>query len=175
MPEIAVSAYLGRAPALAEEVLRKLKFSNKILAAAESCSAGLVADSLAGIPGASDVFWGSFVSYMADAKHRMLGLPKEFIEKHGAVSRPVALAMAEGALEKSGAFWAVSVTGLAGPGGDAGIPAGTVWIGLAGRDGDGLRSEAREFLFHGSRNEVREASAAAALEELLKWIVKFGY
>jgi len=98
----------------------------------------------------------------------MLGVPEELLIKHGPVSRPVALAMADGALEKSGASWAVSVTGLAGPDGDAsGIPTGTVWIGVAGRYEN---SRAKRRLFMGNRNEVREAAAAVALEELLRQI-----
>jgi len=145
-------------------------------AGAESCTAGLTADLITRIPGASKVFWGSFVSYTADAKIKMLGVSKELIEKHGEVSRPVALAMAEGALERSSAFWAFSVTGLAGPGGDSsGTPVGTIWIGVAGRDGKTsgpLRSEAKKFFFKGNRNEVREAAAIAALSELLKRIKK---
>ena len=154
---------------VAEELVKNLTLRKETVAAAESCTAGLAADLIVCIPGASKVFWGSFVSYMADAKHRMLGLPAEFIEKHGEVSRPVALAMAEGALEKSGASWAFSVTGLAGPGDDGRVPVGTVWIGTAGRDTKGLLlSDAKMFLFTGSRNEVREAAAAAALHALME-------
>ena len=145
-----------------------------LIAAAESCTAGLASDLIARIPGASKVFWGCFVTYSVDAKVKMLGVPEQLIKEHGPVSRPVALAMAEGALERSGASWAFSVTGLAGPGDDgSGIPVGTVWIGVAGRDGESplsLRSEAKRFLFRGSRNELREAAAAAALEELSKRI-----
>ena len=174
------AAYMSRALSLAEELVKSLALKKETVAAAESCTAGLASDFIARIPGASNVFWGSFVSYTPDAKVRMLGVPEELIEKYGAVSRPVALAMAEGALKKSGAFWAFSVTGVAGPGGDGGIPAGTVWIGLAsviapataGREGEGsLWSEAKEFLFRGSRNEVREAAALAALQELLERVL----
>lgn len=176
--DTAVSVYLGRGPALAEELVKELGARGKMIAAAESCTAGLASDFIAGVPGASDVFWGAYITYTADAKVRMLGVPVKLIKKHGVISRPVALAMAEGALEKSGAFWAFSVTGLAGPGGDAsktpsGVSIGTVWIGVTGRDGEisgPLRSEAKMFFFKGSRSEVREAAAAAALEELLKRI-----
>lgn len=145
-----------------------------MLAAAESCTAGLAADFFGRIPGASKVFWGSFVCYTPDAKVKMLGVTKELIEKYGAVSREVALLMAEGALEKSGAHWAFSVTGLAGPDGDGTLtPVGTVWIGLAKRGitpSGLLQSEAKMFLFSGDRNRQREAAAAAAIEELLKKI-----
>jgi PncC family amidohydrolase len=156
--------------ALAEELVKIFTAKGMMMAVAESCTAGLAADLIARIPGASNVLWGSFVTYTADAKTRMLGVRKELIEKYGAVSRPVALAMAGGARKKSGANWAFSITGLAGPGGDdAGTPVGTVWIAITGPDGDAVvRSEAVMFRFSGSRNEVREAAAVAALTELLK-------
>ena len=148
--------------------MKKLTGLGKYIALAESCTAGLTADFIARVPGASRVLWGSFVVYTPDAKIKLLGVPEELLERHGPVSRSVALAMADGALEKSGAAWSVSVTGLAGPGGDAsGIPTGTVWIGVAGVHG---KSRAKMYLFEGKRNEVREAAAAAALEELLEQI-----
>ena len=155
-----------------EDLLNALGLQHATLAAAESCTAGLAADYIVRVPGASRVFWGSYVCYTIEAKQKMLDVPGELIENHGAVSRPVALAMAEGALEKSGSSWAFSVTGLAGPGGGTReTPLGTVWIGIAWREGQGvLRSEARVFLFSGSRSDIREAAAAAALEELLNKI-----
>jgi PncC family amidohydrolase len=164
----------GAGRKFAERIVKDLAARKETIVAAESCTAGLAADFIARVPGASDVFWGAFVAYTTDAKLWMLGIPGEFIEEHGAVSRPVALAMAEGALERSGASWAFSITGLAGPDGDgSGVPIGTVWIGLAGKDAgkaDRLHSEAKTFLFPGSRNEVREAAAIAALEEILERI-----
>ena len=153
---------------LAEKLVKDLGEQGKMIALAESCTAGLLADFIARVPGASGVLWGSFVVYTPDAKIRMLGLPEKLLKTHGPVSKPVALAMAEGALKKSGASWAVSVTGLAGPGGDnTRVPVGTVWIGVAGRD---CLNRAKMFLFEGSRSEVREAATAAALEELLELI-----
>jgi PncC family amidohydrolase len=163
----------GRAAALAETLVNVLAARKETVAAAESCTAGMAADCIARIPGASNVLWGSFVTYTADAKTKMLGVPEELIKKHGAVSRPVALAMAEGALQKSGASWAFSVTGLAGPDGDGSpTPVGTVWVGLAGREGrSGLpRAEAKVFQFSGARNETREAAAAVAFTEILELI-----
>ena len=170
---VSAGAFPGRAPALAEKLVKSLTGRKETICAAESCTAGLAADFIARVPGASLVFWGSFVSYTADAKNKMLGIPLELIEKHGAVSSPVALAMAEGALEKSGASWAFSVTGLAGPTGDGGdIPVGTVWIGTARRESRSApSSDAKKFFFRGPRNELREAAAAAALEEILKKIL----
>jgi len=172
MPEFhQARAYLGRAPALAEKIAMSLCIRKETVAAAESCTAGLASDFIARVPGVSKIFWGSYVAYTIEAKMAMLGIAEELIREHGAVSRPVALAMAEGALEKSGASWAFSITGLAGPDGDGKNPIGTVWIGLAGRKGPGsLQSKAKLFHFCGGRNELREAAAAAAFEELLAMI-----
>jgi PncC family amidohydrolase len=136
------------------------------IAAAESCTAGLVADLLASVSGASAVFWGSFVTYTLDAKTRMLGVDGALLRHYGAVSRETALAMARCAREKSGADAAVSVTGLAGPEGDgSAVPVGSVWIGLSRRD---VAEEARLYRFSGSRNEVRRAAARQALECLFQ-------
>jgi PncC family amidohydrolase len=147
-------------------LIAALAADSQTLAAAESCTAGLVADRLARVPGASRVFWGSFVAYAADAKARLLGVDPDLIRRHGAVSRETALAMASGALERSGAHIGLSVTGLAGPEGDAsGQPVGTVWIGIARR---GLPPEAVVRRFAGDRNAVRSAAAQGAIEELLK-------
>ena len=142
-------------------LIETLASASHTLAAAESCTAGLVADRLARVPGASRVFWGSFVAYAVDAKVRLLGVDPALISRHGAVSRETALAMASGALEKSGAHMAVSVTGLAGPEGDgSGQPVGTVWIGIARR---GLPPEAVACRFAGDRNAVRAAAAREAI------------
>ena len=167
--------YLGRAPRLAGEIVKILSSSSserkKRLTLAESCTGGLASDFIVRIPGASKVFWGSFVTYTDEAKVEMLEVPGELIKKHGAVSRLVALAMAEGALKQSGVDMAVSITGFAGPDGDESSPIGTVWIGLAGLDALGIIwSEAKAFLFTGERNEIREAAAAAALEWVLQYL-----
>jgi PncC family amidohydrolase len=146
-------------------LVEKLAALGKTLAAAESCTAGLVADMIASVPGASRVFWGSFVTYMLDAKAVMLGLDGKALEKYGAVSGETARAMAEAALAKSGAGAAVSVTGLAGPDGDGtSVPVGTVWVATALADG---ASAARVFHFEGKRDAVRRAAAEAALQETL--------
>ena len=145
-----------------------LTVQQKQIAFAESCTAGLVSDFLARIPGASKVLWGSFVTYTVGAKIKMLGVPEELIARSGAVSKSVVEAMASGALEKSGACWAFSVSGFAGPAEkEQDFPVGTVWIGIAGRGGE---TEAKMFNFSGSRNEVREAAALTVLEEVLKRI-----
>jgi PncC family amidohydrolase len=151
----------------AAALVRRLEGLGKTVVAAESCTAGLAADLIARIPGASRVFWGSFVTYSIDAKIRMLGIDGALIRKFGAVSRETALAMAQGALEKSGADYAFSVTGLAGPGGDgSGLPVGTVWIATALAGGE-RRGRAAVFRFSGERNEIRAAAAQQAIGEIL--------
>ncbi|MDR1211820.1 MAG: nicotinamide-nucleotide amidohydrolase family protein [Spirochaetaceae bacterium] len=136
------------------------------LALAESCTGGLVASGLASIPGASEVLWGSFVTYTVSAKVRMLGIEPDFIARYGAVSEETALAMALGAKEKSGAEYGLSVTGLAGPGGDgSGLPVGTVWMGLALPGGG---TEARRFQYTGGRNDIRGAAASGAVHILFE-------
>jgi PncC family amidohydrolase len=152
----------------AGELVRRLELLGKMVVAAESCTAGLAADLIARVPGASRVFWGSFVTYTVEAKARMLDLDEALIQKYGAVSREIAVAMAEGALAKSGADYAFSVTGLAGPDGDgSGLPIGTVWIAVASGVGE---TGACVYRFSGSRNEVRLGAAKKAVSELLNYI-----
>jgi PncC family amidohydrolase len=147
-----------------EDIIRRAETAGLKIVTAESCTAGLVADLLASVPGASRVFWGGFVCYTPEAKTRMLGIDEALLEKYGLVSRETAVAMAGGALEQSGADLAVSVTGLAGPDGDgSGVPVGTVWIGAARRDGE---RAAAVYRYTGSRQDVRAAAAREALEVL---------
>lgn len=147
-------------------LVEKLATASLTMAAAESCTAGLVADLIARIPGASRIFWGSFVTYMVDAKALMLGLDRERLAAYGPVSRETACSMAEAVLKKSGVGIAVAVTGLAGPGGDGtAVPVGTVWIATAVRDGE---TRAEVFHFKDSRNDIRNKAAASAIEALLK-------
>ena len=152
----------------AEELVEKLKSLSITLALAESCTAGLVSGFLANISGASGVLWGSFVCYTREAKISMLGLDSDELSIHGLVSRETAVSMAQGALNKSGAGIAASVTGLAGPEGDgSGVPVGTVWIAAALRNGQ-IRAD--EYHLSGSRNLVR-IRAVAALLEMIKNIL----
>ena len=150
----------------AKELIIRLNALGKTVAAAESCTAGLAADLVARIPGASRVLWGSFVSYTPESKVRMLGVREETLKQFGAVSRETACAMADGALERSGAHCAFSVTGLAGPGtDDSGQPAGTVWIATAVQN---EKTIAAVYKFSGSRNSVRRKAAARALDDMMK-------
>lgn len=131
---------------------------------AESCTGGGIATALTGEPGASGWFERGFVTYSNRAKQEMLSVPAIMIERHGAVSEAVVLAMARGALAHSGGDVSIAVSGVAGPdGGTPEKPVGTVWIawGL-----EGERAEAQRFLFSGDREAVRTRSILAALEGL---------
>jgi len=155
---------LAKAQKIAEALIHKLKERTLTLALAESCTAGLVSALLAGTPGASEVLWGSFVTYTKEAKVSMLGIEEKIPETYGLVSKECACAMAQGALLKSGASIAVSVTGLAGPSGDgSNVKVGTVWTAVAFLNGE---ITAEEHHFTGVRNEVRINAAIAALEML---------
>lgn len=110
-----------------KQLVRQLKAQGLRVALAESCTGGLVAAALTSVPGSSEVFDGGFITYSNEAKHAMLGVPKSLIAKYGAVSRQVAVAMANGALKHSRANVAIAVTGIAGPGGGSAIkPVGLV-------------------------------------------------
>ena len=136
------------------------------LATAESCTGGLIAGALTEVPGSSDAFERGFVTYSNEAKHELLGVPEELLGQFGAVSEPVARAMAEGAAEASGADAAVSATGIAGPdGGTDTKPVGLVHIAAARRGHPTLH---HAHIFPGTREEVRAAAVETALRLLLK-------
>ncbi len=148
----------------AADVLDRLRARGMMAATAESCTGGLIAAALTAIAGSSDVVDRGFVTYSNAAKTEMLGVDPELIGLHGAVSAPVAAAMAEGALQRSQASLTVAVTGIAGPGGGTlDKPVGTVWFGLASRGGAVL-TEVK--VFAGSREDVRTATALHALHML---------
>jgi nicotinamide-nucleotide amidase len=133
------------------------------LATTESCTGGLVAGALTEIAGASDVVECGFVVYSNAAKQAMLGVPAAVLERHGAVSRETAEAMAQGALERSSADIAVAVTGIAGPGGgSAEKPVGLVHLTAAARGGRRLHREKR--YGDAGRRQVRLMSVAEALD-----------
>ncbi|MEM1313614.1 MAG: nicotinamide-nucleotide amidohydrolase family protein [Pseudomonadota bacterium] len=141
----------------AEGVLAALRAAGMTVATAESCTGGLIAAALTAVAGSSDVVERGAVVYSNPAKAAMLGVPPGLIETHGAVSAPVAEAMADGMLAASGASVAVSVTGIAGPGGSETKPEGRVCFGLA-RAGKATRVETVEFGPLG-RGAVRRESA----------------
>jgi nicotinamide-nucleotide amidase len=134
------------------------------VAAAESCTGGLVAEAITAIPGASAYFRGAVVAYADDVKTALLGVPAALLTAHGAVSAQVARAMAEGCLTRLRASLAVSITGIAGPaGGSAAKPIGLTYLGLAGS----APTEVRRYVFAGDRDAVRAAAAAEALGWLI--------
>jgi len=149
---------------MAAEILQAGRYWGAKIATAESCTGGMIAAALTDVAGSSDVFERGFVTYSNAAKTEMLGVPAALIEAHGAVSEEVALAMAEGALRHSQATLAVSVTGIAGPGGSEFKPEGRVCFGLA-QAGRESFVETVEFGALG-RAEVREATVRHALELL---------
>lgn len=152
---------------LARRVGRRCLREGLLLATAESCTGGLIAKCLTDIPGSSAWFERGFVTYSNRAKAEQLGVPARVLGRHGAVSEPVALAMARGALRHSPAGLAVAVTGIAGPdGGTPGKPVGTVWIAWARRRGSRVESRAELFRFKGSRDQVRRRTVSAALRGL---------
>jgi nicotinamide-nucleotide amidase len=145
---------------LEEAVGRLLRERGLTLAVAESCSGGLICHRITNVPGSSDYFLGGVVTYSNRAKMDLLRVTSETLAGHGAVSAETARAMAAGARELFRASVGLAVTGIAGPsGGTPAKPVGTVFIALAQAAGVG----ARQFLFSGSREEIKAATAEAAL------------
>jgi nicotinamide-nucleotide amidase len=150
---------------LASVVLEQLRRRGQSLAVAESCTGGGVGAALAAVPGASDVFRGGVIAYANTVKHQLLAVPAGILQTWGAVSDPVAQAMAEGVRRATGADWAIAVTGIAGPGGgSADKPVGLVYIAIAGPDGCG--SEGLRFGASRSRSWIQALSVGEALNRL---------
>ena len=157
--------------ALARKVVRRAEGRRLTLAVAESCTGGLVAGCLTAVPGSSSVVRGGVVSYAIPVKHEVLGVSQQVLDEPGvgAVSSECARQMAEGARRVLGCDVAVSLTGIAGPGGEEpGKPVGTVWMGLS--TAAGVRSELHRF--DGDRAQVRSAAVARALELLCEGLVE---
>jgi nicotinamide-nucleotide amidase len=153
----------------AEALLAACRTRGAMLATAESCTGGLIAAALTSIAGSSDVVDRGFVTYSNEAKNELIGVPMHLIRTHGAVSEPVARAMAEGALARSRAMIAVSVTGVAGPGGGtAEKPVGLVWFGLAFR---GRPTLGERMVFPGDRTAVRAATVLHAFELIRRTLI----
>jgi len=139
--------------------------SGKTLSTAESCTGGMIGAALTAVPGSSAVYMGGIISYTNRVKQEQLGVDSVMLAEHGAVSGPVAEAMAIGVRERLHTDTAVSVTGLAGPGGDGyGNPVGTVYIGYSDHNG----SLFRHYLFSGDREEVRRKASIQALALILE-------
>ncbi|MFN3463764.1 MAG: CinA family protein [Terricaulis sp.] len=154
----------------ADDLLKQTKARGYTIATAESCTGGLIAASLASVPGASASLERGFVTYSNAAKTELLGVPAELIRVHGAVSREVALAMVAGALAHSPADIAVAVTGIAGPdGGRAEKPVGLVHIAAARRGGATLHEEKRFGAI--GRHDVQAETVAAAFDMMKRVLV----
>jgi nicotinamide-nucleotide amidase len=152
----------------ARAVLALCRAAKLKVATAESCTGGMVAATLTRIAGSSDVVERGFVTYSNEAKTELLDVPAALIAKHGAVSAEVARAMAEGALAHSHADIAVSITGVAGPGGGtARKPVGLVHLAAARRGGGHL---AEREIFPGGREQIRRAAVARALQMVARLI-----
>ena len=150
---------------LAKKVGERLKAAGAQLVTAESCTGGWVAQAVTAIAGSSSWFERGFVTYSNDAKQELLGVRKETLEAHGAVSEETAREMADGALKRSKGTIALAVTGVAGPGGGTpDKPVGMVCFAWA--DGKKLRSETRRF--SGDRDSVRRQSVIRALQGVLE-------
>ena len=148
---------------LPSKVINRL--TGKTLVTAESLTGGGIGNALTSVAGASAVYKGGVISYVNDVKRDVLGVPQEILDRYGAVSAWTAGYMASGVRELLKADISVSVTGLAGPGGDEfGHPVGTVYIGYD----SGSKSLVKEFHFQGTREEVRNQTVEAALNLILE-------
>jgi nicotinamide-nucleotide amidase len=157
-------------PNLETVVLELLKEKGRTLGSAESCTGGLIAKRLTDVPGASAVFRGGVVSYCNEVKAAALGVPQVLLEEYGAVSEPVARAMAQGARGALGCDLALATTGVAGPGSDErGNPAGLVYVALAAADMTHVR---RVTLGGAGRAKVRTTAAHHALDLARRYLLE---
>jgi nicotinamide-nucleotide amidase len=153
---------------VAERIGRGLLRRGQSVTTAESCTGGWIAKALTDVAGSSQWFGEGFVTYSNEAKARTLGVPRAMLKREGAVSEAVARAMAVGALGRTGATFAVAVTGIAGPGGAVpGKPVGTVWFCWAQKHGARVRLRVGRKRFRGDREAVRRSTVRWALVRLL--------
>ena len=149
---------------LSERIGQALKARGATVTTAESCTGGWVAKVITDIAGSSAWFERGFVTYSNEAKSQMIGVKPATLEQHGAVSEPVVVEMAIGAIKAARADYAISISGIAGPdGGTASKPVGTVWFGFASAAGEGIT---RCECFSGDRENVRRQATAYALQTL---------
>ena len=167
-----MNAFTNELNHMAVELLALCREAGVMLATAESCTGGLIIGCLTEVAGSSAVVDRGFVTYSNEAKNEMLGVPKELIIEHGAVSEPVARAMAEGALERSQASLTIAVTGVAGPGGGTETkPVGLVHFGCALSTADTRHAQ---HIFEGDRAAVRLATLRTALTMLRARLIGSG-
>ncbi len=149
--------------AFAARLLQTARSNGWHLATAESCTGGRIASTFTAVAGSSDCYMGGVVAYQNSIKSSLLLVPTTLLDRHGAVSEPVALAMATGARQTLNADWAVATTGIAGPGGATPTkPVGLVWIAVAGPTG----ATAFQHFFSGTREQIQSASVYMALSHL---------
>jgi len=151
-----------------EETLREIMHTRRLtLAAAESCTGGLVSDRITNVSGSSEYFPGGIVAYSYEAKVKLLGVSWDTLNAHGAVSEEAVIEMAQGARKLFGADIAISVSGIAGPtGGMPEKPVGTTWFGLVTNGG----AWARHFIWDGDRMQNKHQSSEAALQFILDYL-----
>jgi nicotinamide-nucleotide amidase len=142
----------------AQTIIENLKSRGETVSVAESLTGGGLGHALTQIPGASEVFIGGIIAYTSDVKVNFLGVPRTLIDQFSVVSEEVAVAMAQGALEKIGTTWAISTTGIAGPGDYMGIREGTVWIAIAGPINQTL-----QLTLDSGRDGVRQGAISSAI------------
>ena len=162
------SVFAFRGETMEEVVGLRLAVGGFTVATAESCTGGLVAHRLTEVPGSSSYFMEGVVTYSNEAKTRLLGVPAELIEQHGAVSAEVAEAMAEGVKQRAGTDFGLAVTGVAGPGGGSEQkPVGLVYVALA----DDAHTEHRRLMLPGDRHLIRWRASQAALDLLRRRLI----
>ena len=153
---------------LSTELGALLQKKNMFFTSAESCTGGLLSQSIVSVPGSSGWFGCSFVTYSNISKHKILGVSKDSLKRFGAVSEEVVTEMVDGAIAESRADLGVAISGIAGPGGGSpDRPVGTVCIAWKLKDKQAIRST---FLFEGNRNEVRYKTVVKSLEEAIELI-----
>tara|TARA_X000001036_G_scaffold90025_1_gene82405 strand:+ start:25 stop:513 length:489 start_codon:yes stop_codon:yes gene_type:complete len=153
---------------LSAELGALLQKKNMFFTSAESCTGGLLSQSIVSVPGSSGWFGCSFVTYSNISKHKILGVSKDSLKRFGAVSEEVVTEMVDGAVAESRADLGVAISGIAGPGGGSpDRPVGTVCIAWKLKDKQAIRST---FLFEGNRNEVRHKTVVKSLEEAIELI-----
>jgi nicotinamide-nucleotide amidase len=167
--ELGLSIFTTSDETLEETIVKLLRDRKETIALAESCTGGLLMHRLTNVPGASEVLLAGYVPYANEAKIDILGVDPELIEKHGAVSEPVARAMADGARARARSTYALATTGIAGPtGGSDEKPVGTVYVALsAGEE----RTVARKYFFPNDRETFKQMTAQAAFELLRKRLI----
>lgn len=156
----------GQGETLEAELVRRAGTAHLTLATAESLTAGLIAATIANVPGSSAVLTGGVISYASTVKAALLGVPQDLLDRVGSVDAAVARSMADGARSACAANIGVSATGVAGPEPHDGKPVGTVFIGIA----TPKKTTAQEFNFSGDRHQIREQSVQVALELVVDFL-----